>query len=192
MALTTPEIIAGTALALSIISFIWQRFGVLIGLKKEQYDLTLDVQKQLNESKSSWATQLITMRDAILSQVSTQTSDIFREAGELSNKVILIDNRLTKQETRLEVFWEDILPTLKIVIKQPIHFRKDDLIDRFPDKLSFDETCELKETLRNEKIELLEKAKELNQEKKAYLLAIALMLARIDGLLLDKGGKCLI
>ena len=48
-------------------------------------------------------------------------------------KVLLgIERRLVSIETKTDLWWDVMADQAKKIIKQPIHFRKDDLLDRFP------------------------------------------------------------
>jgi hypothetical protein len=79
---------------------------------------------------------------------------------------------------KMDLWWTAVEGSVKEMIKQPIHLRKDDLVDRFPN-LTDDELCELKDILQFEMIEL--KAK-----KDPKVLAYALMTARIDSVIYDR------
>lgn len=78
--------------------------------------------------------------------------------------ILEIKTRLTKLETQMEPLWGSgglMMKAMGALIKQPIHYRKDDLIDRFlsdPKCLSLDEVQELRCILEEEAPEL-EKAK---------------------------------
>lgn len=192
MALTTPEIISGAALVLAILSALWQRFGVIIDIKKDQADLALNFQKSFADHKIVVAEHLsnhmniLTGQISTLSQLTNQMAVVVSQINSLSTQMIGIDARVSKQEMKMDLFWGAVQETVKDMIKQPVHFRKDSLLDKFPN-LDVEEIRELKHTLQEEKKEMLAKIKLLEPEKKAYLLAVALMLARIDSLLIDRG-----
>lgn len=189
MPLTTPEIISGAALLLAILSALWQRFGVIIDIKKDQADIALTFQKELGNCKSNCSNTLATLKDTVLSQFGTQVDNLYGQLDKLSGQLILTDTRITKQEMKMDLFWGAVQDTVKDMIKQPTHLKKDDLLDRFP-KLSYDELCDLKSILIEEKILLLPARSTLTPDKKIYLISLALMLAGIDSRLIDMGSKC--
>jgi len=115
--------------------------------------------------------------------VETLLSNHLKETSGLMSKVITIETKLgdvnlPQLATRMEIFWGAVEPVLRSIIKQPIHFRKDDLIDRFPN-LTDDELFELKCILREE-------MSELTTNKDPKVLAYALMMARVDTVLHEK------
>jgi hypothetical protein len=197
MPFTTPEIISTAALGLAIVSFLWQRFGIITEIKKDQSNMELSFERQIAQHKTSVAelmtnhTNILTVQVTTLTQLTSQMAVITSQANNLSTQLSGVDNRISKQEMKMDLFWGAVQETVKDMIKQPIHFRKDELLDKFPN-LGSEEIHELKDTLQLEKREMLSKIKLLEPEKKAYLLAIALMLARIDSVLIDRGDKCLI
>ena len=93
----------------------------------------------------------------------------------------------------MELFWDAVGASVSKLIKQPIHFRKDELMDKLmPENLSqlpensIDELLELKIILKDELITL----QELKDPKS---LAYALAIAFINQTLYDKGlikGAC--
>jgi chromosome segregation ATPase len=195
MAFTVPELISGSALIVSIGVAAWQRFGVILGLQKQIGDLKASTSLQITD-KISIVTQQISNLTSQVSSLTTQVAGLTGQISTLTTQVASLvlqvagmDTRLSKQEMKIDLFWGAVQETVKNMIKQPIHFRKDELLDRFPN-LVYDEMCELRETLTAEKTDLIGRMKELSGDKKAYLLALALMLARIDSVLIDKGAKC--
>ena len=94
---------------------------------------------------------------------------VFGAFGDLKGRVISL-------ETKMELFWGSVQKSMGALIKQPIHFRKDELIDRFGDKntnLSVAELCELRDILKDE-------MKDLEKCKNEKVLAYALYLARVE------------
>ena len=193
MSVTTPEIISGVALGLAIISFLWQRFGVILDIKKEQAQLALSFQKDIADCRNKCTGHLESTKDSIYDNLSKEIKNISSQLSSqitaLSTQLTSVDTRVTKQEMKMDLFWGAVQETVKDMIKQPIHFRKDELLDKFPN-LSYEDICELRETLHTEKVELLSNIKKLEPDKKSYLLAVVLMLARVDGVLVDRGDKC--
>ncbi len=91
-------------------------------------------------------------------------------------------HNIADMAAKLDIFWVTMEPSLKEIIKQPIHFRKDELIDKFPD-LNNDELCELRNILMDEMIDL-------KVRKDPKVLAYALMTARVDSVLYDRKKGC--
>ena len=101
---------------------------------------------------------------------------------EISDLALSLEGRLARVETKTELFWNSVGPALLNLIKQPIHLRKDELLDRLFEKkevLSDDELIELRTMLKIEMPDLLEK----KQDKS---LAYALAMAYIDQVLYDR------
>jgi len=188
MALTIPEIVSGGALLLAILSAIWQRFGVILEIKKDQASMSSSLQKEIADSKSKCSDDIAVLKDNLLGQISSQVNSLYTQLDNFSARLAMIDNRMTKQEMKMDLFWGAVQDTVKDMLKQPIHLRKDDLLDRFP-SLSYDELCELKSMLVQEKISL-PMVKTLTPDKKVYLISLALMLAGIDSRLIDMETKC--
>jgi len=138
MALTTPEVIAGGALVVSVGGYLWNRFGFFTDIKKD---------------------------------------------------IAAIDTRLSKQELKMDLFWPTVGEAVKNMLKQTTQPRKDVLLDKFPD-VDKNEIKELKDILMIEKRELVKAAEFLSSDKKIYLIALALMLAGIDSLCIDRRITC--
>lgn len=102
---------------------------------------------------------------ALLVSVGGFLWTIFGAFGDLKARVITL-------ETKMDLFWQGVQAKMGTVIKQPIHFRKDDLIDRFPN-LSNDEIDELKQILTEEMVELQAK-------KDSKVIAYAIYLGGIE------------
>ena len=118
--------------------------------------------------------------ETLLSNHLRETSGIMGRIASIETK--LADVNLSQLATRMDIFWSAVEPVLRSIIKQPIHFRKDDLIDRFP-HLTEEELCELRDILKNE-------MGELTTSKDPKALAYALMLARVDTVLHENNNKC--
>jgi hypothetical protein len=122
-----------------------------------------------------------------LSGVPQSFENIFGRLGGIEQRLTAIETRLgntnlAELAARLDIFWMAMEPSIKAIIKQPIHFRKDELIDRFPN-LTNDELCELKDILKTE-------MHELTTNKDPKVLAYALMMARVDTVLYENSRKC--
>ena len=105
---------------------------------------------------------------------------LYKAVGKLSGQIAILDKvdviKLSQNvaaiEASLDSFWKMMDGPMRSLIKQPTHYRKDDLVDRFPN-LNAEEMEELKCILQLEMIEL-------RDQKDPKVLAFALMLARID------------
>lgn len=94
--------------------------------------------------------------------------------------------RLVAVETKTALFWKVVEDGVIDMIKQPIHFEKDGLLDRFKvnsKSLSGEELIKLKVILESEKKELL-------MVKDPKVMYYVIMLARIDQVLYDRECSC--
>jgi hypothetical protein len=94
---------------------------------------------------------------------------------------IKLENRLTRLETKTELWWNTVADQVKGVLQQPIHFRKDDLLDRFP-CISNQELVELKDIIISE-------ITELKKTKDPKVASYAIWKARVELECLDRSGK---
>jgi len=85
-----------------------------------------------------------------------------------------IRERLATLETKMEIFWAGIGDQVKEMLKQPIHLRKDELLDKFPD-LDDNELRELRNIIVCEREEV---RRENPKADRALLLSM--MKASID------------
>jgi hypothetical protein len=93
-----------------------------------------------------------------------------------------VEARLVALETKIEPWWSAMLATSKELLKQPVHFVKDDLLERFPN-LSHDEMCKLREMILAEKETYL-KAKDFRA------MAATVLLIQVDHFLKMEKKKC--
>ena len=146
------------ALIVSIFGLTWQYFGWILGVRKDMGILALN-----------WKTECGTL------------------VKEVNDKLGLQDGRLAKLEVKMELFWNAVGDVIKNMIKQPTHFRKDELMDKLLDKrdtnISNAELVELKSILHSE-------LPELKIQKSGQSLAYALALAYIDQILYDRNCLC--
>jgi hypothetical protein len=189
MALTVPEIISGAALLLAILSTVWQRFGVIMELKKDQVAMGSTLEEKIEKVKDKFNNDISMLKDKILKQLTEQADTFYGQLDNLSAKLVLVDTRIGKQEMKMELFWGAVEDSVKGMLKQPVHIRKDNLLDKFPN-LDHEELCELKVMLTEEKRSLLPIKSELAADKKIYLFSLILMLAGIDSRLIDMEIKC--
>lgn len=108
---------------------------------------------------------------------------------DIQKQLGVISERISKQEMKMDTLWPSVTDAVKEMLKHPTASRKDDLLDRFP-KLSTEEMCKLRDTLMVEKHDMLTELEYAPADKKMYALALALMLAGIDTILIDRGLKC--
>jgi hypothetical protein len=152
------------AVVIALVASIWQYFVVITSLKKDVTDLATNLRVEAVASNKT-------------------VMDLLTDQG----------NRLTRMETKMELFWNAVGTSMSKLIKQPTHFRKDELMDRLvaenrshlPES-TIDELVELKLILKNELVELQE-------AKDPKSLAYSLAIAYIDQILYDKGlfkGEC--
>jgi hypothetical protein len=95
-------------------------------------------------------------------------------------KVFLgIERRLVMLETKTELWWNTVADQVKHVIMQPIHFRKDDLLTRFPN-ITDKELLELKEILTQE-------VRNLKNQKDPKVAVYAIWRARVELECLNRG-----
>jgi len=118
--------------------------------------------------------------------------DIFHRLVGIETRSTAIETRLGSVDipdmaAKMAIFWLAIEPSIKSIIKQPIHLRKDDLVDRFP-SLTDEELCELKDILQAEMQEF--STKKSDPVALSKTLAYALMMARVDTVLYENGKKC--
>jgi hypothetical protein len=153
------------ALIVSIIAIIWQYFGWILGIRKDMGTMALN-----------W---------------KTECGVLFKDVGvlvkDVNDKSNAQDTRISRLETKMELFWNAVGDVIKNMIKQPTHFRKDELMDKLLDKrdsnISNMELVELKTILHSE-------LPELKIQKSSQSLAYALALAYIDQILYDRGCLC--
>lgn len=148
-------LISIVAVAISFLGVLWQYFGGILSVKK---DINL------------------------LETVNLEAhSKIEREMREV---IMLQGLQIAKMETKMELFWGAVGTSVKSLIKQPIHFEKDELMDKLidhPELITPDEIYRLKEILNDELIEL-------QNTKNNSSIAYSLALAYADQVLLDKVG----
>jgi len=188
MPISTTEIISGATLLLAIGSALWQRYGIILDLKKEQGSMALKFEEKISALKEKYNTDISILKDNLTTHFSSQVDALYGQLDKLAVQLVTIDKRITKQEMKMELFWSAVQDNVKDMLKQPVHFRKDDLLDRFK-SLNYQELCELKNILTEEKISLFQK-ESMTPEKKIYLISLALMLAGIDSKLIDMETKC--
>ena len=142
------------ALIVSTIGLIWQYFGWIIGIRKDMGTMALNLK--------------------------TECGVLIKEVNDRST---LQESRLSRLEVKMELFWNAVGDAVKNLIKQPTHFRKDELMDKLLDKRDTDmsnvELVELKLILHSE-------LPELKIQKSSQSLAYALALAYIDQILYDR------
>jgi hypothetical protein len=146
------------ALGVSILGLALHYFGWVLSIRKDMGTMSLD-----------W---------------KTECGVLVKDVNDKSNAQ---DTRISRLETKMELFWNAVGDVIKNMIKQPTHFRKDELMDKLLDKrdsnISNMELVELKTILHSE-------LPELKIQKSSQSLAYALALAYIDQILYDRGCLC--
>ena len=97
--------------------------------------------------------------------------------------ITTIRERLASVETKVDIFWQAVGSQVKDMLKQPTHFRKDDLLERFP-SLTDEELLELRDTL---VCELRERKQ--NMPKDQLNLSYALMLGNIRNEMIERSKQ---
>jgi DNA replication initiation complex subunit (GINS family) len=125
--------------------------------------------------------------------ISSVRKDLTADMDEIRKEQVIQGKSITRLETQTELFWTNVGGVMAKIIKQPIHYRKDDLMDKLvagrEDQLKGVTTQELVEL----KMILKEELFTLQETKEPKSLAYALAIAYIDQLLYDKGmlnGEC--
>jgi hypothetical protein len=156
----------GTMIAsgVAIATTTWQYFGVILGLKKDLTDTAAKLREEMVDNNK-----------------------------EVMNSLAIQGNKITRIETQTELFWNAVGTSVSNLIKQPIHFRKDELMDKLipanmpslPES-TVEELVELRFILEDELVTLQE-------VKDPKCLAYSLAIAYINQILYDKGlvkGEC--
>lgn len=167
----------GTIVASSIalLSVVWQYFVVISSVKKDTTDLGTNLRKDITDLATNLRAEAVTTNKGVIELLSIQ------------------GNKITRIETQTELFWNAVGTSISNLIKQPVHFRKDELMDKLipanmphlPES-TVEELVELRYILKDELITLQE-------VKDPKSLAYSLAIAYIDQILYDKGlikGEC--
>lgn len=105
-------------------------------------------------------------------------AEIIKSFGETNAKY---EARFVALETKMELFWGAVGKVVIDMVKQPIHFEKDALLDRLKTNvINGEELIKLKIIVEEEVVELRER-------KDPKALAYVLVLALIDQKLFEKG-----
>ena len=103
-------------------------------------------------------------------------NDVSSGVKEIKEGLGRVINRLTIMETKMEFFWKMVQTDLPLILKQPIHKEKDDLLDEFMNgNITEDHSIKLKSILKTELDEL-----KYNGNKDPKILAYILVLARLE------------
>ena len=103
--MTNTELISSAAVAISLLGVIWQYFGGILAIRK---DMALATTSNLEAH----------------AKIEREMRDLITAQG----------LQLAKAETKMELFWNAIGASVKSLIKQPIHFEKDELMDKLMDR----------------------------------------------------------
>jgi hypothetical protein len=119
-----------------------------------------------------------------ISKVKKELSVDINELWKLSTEQ---GTRLTRLETKADIFWANISSSVSQMIKQPIHYRKDELMDKLVPGHEKQLKVATVEELLELKVILKEELTSLQEMKEPKSLAYALAIAYIDQILYDKG-----
>jgi len=159
----------------ALVASIWQYFVVISGVRKDITDLATGVRKDITDLATNLRVEAVTANKSVMETLAIQGS------------------KITRIETQTELFWNAVSTSISNLIKQPIHFKKDQLMDKLipvnmphlPES-TIEELVELRLILKDELVMLQE-------VKDPKALAYALAIAYIDQTLYDKGlikGEC--
>lgn len=107
---------------------------------------------------------------------------VLKLKGEISCIREDLGSRISKVETKVELFWGALGEVVKSMVQQPIHFRKDELMDKLddPEKISTGELVELKGMLTCE-------LRDLTERKDLKAIFYGLALYKVGLILVDRG-----
>ena len=163
--------LGAVALLVSILTLVYHYFGWVLRSRKEMSDLEIKLGDRISAEIKTCPLKL----------------EIKSVEDKLDAHLIQISERLARVETKMELFWNQVRGAVNSMIKQPIHFKKDELMDKLLEerkpKIRIEELYELKSILKEE----LPALTEVKSEK---CLAYALALAYIDQILYDRNCLC--
>jgi len=168
----TEIIISLISIGIALATFLALYFGFIGRILEKIGDLQLVVGKVANLDFAGLLTRVVGLCERVAKIEERMGSVNFME----------MSKDLVTAKVKTDLFWGAVESMVRDIIKQPIHFRKDELIDKFPD-LSEEEICELKNILEGE-------IKELRLHKDIKVLAYGLMMARINIVLHERQQIC--
>lgn len=172
-------IIAIVSLVIAFGGFLFTYFNYILKLQKSISD-------QKGELSKDFTSQIIAMSKEFATECSAIATDLTKGIHQIGDKLSNFENqmvaRLVTLETKTALFWKVVEEGVIDMIKQPIHFEKDNLLDNFAN-LSGEDLLKLKFMLQDELVELRKK-------KDPKTVAYVLMLARIDQRLFEKQCGC--
>jgi hypothetical protein len=150
-----------SALFLTLVSLVFTYFGWIVDIKEKLAGL------------------ISTMSNSDFKDIVKRLCNI--EVAVARIETSIGGHSISDMAAKLDLFWTAMEPAVKTIIHDPTHYKKDDLIDRFP-SLNDDELYELRNILTDEMVEL-----KLNKSEKIF--AYAFMVARVDSVLYDNHKK---
>lgn len=184
-----PEVlIPSIAAFIAFLCFLYTYFGPLSSVKADLKEKLGEIAGQLKNIN------FIELNEFIGKFKLINFDELFHRLNVLEQKWHEIEIRLgtasiPDMAAKIEIFWTAIMPSIKSIIKQPVHSRKDELVDKFPN-LSDDELCELRDILQGEMEQLKQTPPTKEGDLNPKMLAYALMTARINTALYDNNKKC--
>ncbi len=106
--------------------------------------------------------------------------DLGKIAKKLSELEVKAESRLIALETKIDLFWNFVQKEVTGLLKQPVHMRKDELLEKFKeDEISVEDLKELKTILKTE----------MNERNKddPKIMQYVLVVASIDQSLFRRG-----
>jgi hypothetical protein len=181
-----PSYFAIITAVVAIAGIIWTYFGGIMSIRKDMVlrdeaarKETSDLATQVRKETTDLATQVRKETTELATQVRKEINDHF---SVFRQEVSSLENRLTKSETKMELFWKSVGGVVSTIIKQPIHFEKDELMDKLTGKR---DTMSSKELYRLREI-LTDEIGEFTAVKDPKAMAYALALAYIEQILFDR------
>lgn len=177
--LSLEIVLAVISVLIAFGGFLFTYFGYILKLQKNLGDTK-------NELTKDFATQLAIIQKEFNTECVAIGDELKECIHQVGNKLAGFENqvvaRLVTLETKTSLFWKVVEEGVIDMIKQPIHFEKDKLLDNLK-SLSGEDLQKLKFMLEDELIEL-------KKGKDPKVVAYVIMLARIDQRLYEKQCSC--
>ena len=165
MVISLDSVAIIVAIVGGISALVWEYFRVILKLEEGIRDSADSIRKEINENQKELNVTL----------------------AEINSRISNQESRLARLETKMGVFWSAVGGAMSSLIKQPIHFRKDELMDKLvPEDFSGLPTCSVDELVELKSI-LDDELVTLRQTKDPKCLAYALAVGYINQILMDRG-----
>lgn len=146
-------------------AIVWEYFRVILKLENGIRDSADSIRKEISDNQE-------------------KLNVVLKEQGD---RISILELNLTNANAKMGMFWSAVGGVMSSLIKQPIHARKDELMDKLvPEDLSDLPTCNDEELMELRGI-LNDELTTLRQIKEPRSLAYALAIGYIDQLLFDRG-----